>query len=81
MTQLQRDTFRAVAIAQRGGQWYRAQGSGERVTLASLFRHGLLARRARRIGASASDNAYEYKLSMQAAAELGIADLLSGETP
>jgi hypothetical protein len=42
-------------------KWYRARGSGERVTLASLWRQSFLDRRTRRVGKSSADNAYEYR--------------------
>ena len=44
-------------------RWYRATSSGERVTLASLFRRGIVERRAWRSGASTANNAYEYTLA------------------
>lgn len=40
--------------------WHRARSSGERVTLASLHRKGLLQRRARRGVEGDADAAYEY---------------------
>ena len=42
MTKLQRDVFLAVATHHARGQWYRAASSGQRVTLASLSRAGVL---------------------------------------
>ena len=43
--------------------WYRARTSGERVTLAALWRGGVLERRARRGTSGASDAAHEYRPS------------------
>ena len=42
-------------------RWYRAQGSGERVTLASLYRKGRLTRRAWRGREGEPDAAHEYR--------------------
>jgi hypothetical protein len=64
LTKLQRHVFRKVADVHRQGLWYRAEGNGERVTLASLFRAGLLARRAWRGIEGTSDAAHEYRLSI-----------------
>lgn len=69
LTQLQREVLLAVARNCRAGFWYRAQSSGQRVTLASLHRKGLLTRRVRRKGANSADNAYEYRLSEAVRAE------------
>lgn len=41
--------------------WFRARSNGERVTLASLSRHGFLECRLRRAGKNSADNAYEYR--------------------
>lgn len=43
------------------GGWYRAESSGERVTLASLWRHGSLERQAWRGVEGKADAAHEYK--------------------
>lgn len=66
MTKLQRHVFRVVAWYHVRGYWYRAATSGERVTLASLFRAGALARRAWRGNEGEADSAYEYRLSIVA---------------
>lgn len=63
MTQRQQETFRRVLRSTLGGTWYRASGSGERVTLASLFRAGALSRRAWRGNEGAPDAAHEYRVS------------------
>jgi hypothetical protein len=63
MTSLQRLTLSRVHTATYAKRWYRASSSGERVTLASLFKHGALERRAWRTGKSVADNAYEYTLA------------------
>jgi len=43
--------------------WYRAADSGQRVTLASLWRHGVLERRAWRGVEGEADAAHEYRPS------------------
>ncbi len=64
MTTLQRDAARKVIAAWvNERRFYRATRSGERVTLASLYRAGLLARRARRGNDGEPDAAYEYRPS------------------
>lgn len=63
LSPVQRSVLAAVHRAHENGQWFRARTSGERVTLASLYRHGLLTRYAWRTGKSSADDAYEYKLS------------------
>jgi hypothetical protein len=70
LTKLQRYVFGKVAGHHRKGLWYRAEGNGERVTLASLFRAGLLARRAWRGNEGEADAAHEYRLSTVVAHEL-----------
>lgn len=66
MTKLQRHVFRVVAAHHLRGFWYRAAGSGERVTLASLYRAGVLTRRAWRGKDGEADAAYEYRLASAA---------------
>lgn len=63
MTFLQRRSLvRCLAVMHAGADsWYRAASSGERVTLASLYRKGLLVRRAWRGHAGEADAAYEYR--------------------
>ena len=65
LTDSQRDTLRYVVreTQSRDDKWARARGSGERVTLASLYRRGLLDRRAWRGNDGDADAAYEYQLS------------------
>jgi len=63
LSQLQRQVLGAVVAQHRRGLWYRAASSGERVTLASLFRAGVLARRAWRGKEGEADAAHEYRLS------------------
>ena len=66
-----------LAVARKAPAWYRAgdsgQGSsgGERVTLASLHRAGLVKRRVHRAGKSKADNAHEYALTDELADKLG----------
>jgi hypothetical protein len=66
LTKLQRYVFGVVAAHHLRDLWYRAASSGERVTLASLFRAGVLARRAWRGKDGEADAAYEYRLSLEA---------------
>lgn len=62
MTDLQRAAVRDVWISHRKGRWYRASGSGQRVTLASLSRPGILERRAYRGKEGEASAAFEYQL-------------------
>lgn len=66
LTKLQRRLLGVVAAHHLRGLWYRAASSGERVTLASLFRAGALARRAWRGNEGEADAAYEYRLTIVA---------------
>lgn len=88
VTERQRAVLRAVALKAPG--WYRAgesgQGSsgGERVTLASLHRAGLVKRRVWRKGKSAADNAHEYAITDAVADHLArprVPDEPTQETP
>lgn len=45
----------------RKGEWYRANGNGQRVTLSSLYRRGYLERRAWRGREGEADAAHEYR--------------------
>lgn len=62
LTDLQKETLVRV-LACEG--WYRASSSGERVTLASLYRKGILQRRARRGAEGDANAAYEYRYEVQ----------------
>ena len=66
MTKLQRYVFGVVSAHHLRNLWYRAASSGERVTLASLYRAGVLARRAWRGNDGEADAAYEYRLAKEA---------------
>ena len=66
MTKLQRYVFGVVSAHHLRGLWYRAAHSGERVTLASLYRAGVLTRRAWRGNEGEADAAYEYRLTQEA---------------
>ena len=66
MTKLQRYVFGVVSAHHLRDLWYRAASSGERVTLASLYRAGVLTRRARRGNEGEADAAYEYRLTQEA---------------
>lgn len=62
MTSLQREVALKVHSAWRDERrWWRAEGNGQRVTLASLYRAGVLARRAWRGADGDADAAYEYR--------------------
>lgn len=63
LTLNQRAVLEKVVRANLLGQRYRAAGSGERVTLASLYRHGLLVRWAWRGQEGEEGAAHEYALS------------------
>jgi len=65
LTNPQRETLRYVARETQSStdKWARARHNGERVTLASLYRRGLLDRRAWRGNDGDADAAYEYRLS------------------
>ena len=63
LSEVQRQVLAAVLRAHETGHWYRAARSGERVTLASLYRRGLLVRRAWRVGKCSADSANEYRCS------------------
>lgn len=65
-TKLQRYVLGVVFAHHRRGLWYRAAGNGQRVTLASLFRAGMLSRRAWRGKEGEPDAAHEYRLSLDA---------------
>jgi hypothetical protein len=54
----------------RCGGWYRAATSGERVTLASLYRKGILERQAWRGNEGDSNTAHEYKVSFVVRSQL-----------
>lgn len=66
MTKLQRYMFGVVSAHHLRDLWYRAARSGERVTLASLYRAGVLKRRAWRGNEGEADAAYEYRLAQEA---------------
>jgi hypothetical protein len=63
-TALERQVLHTVFTHTRNGGWYRAEGNGQRVTLASLFRKGALSRRAWRGVEGEADAAHEYRLSV-----------------
>ncbi len=75
MTKLQLHVLGVVAAHHLRGRWYRAASSGERVTLASLYRAGALKRRAWRGNEGEADAAYEYRLTPDA--ELALRQALS----
>jgi hypothetical protein len=66
VTKLQRYVFGVVAAHHLRDLWYRAASSGERVTLASLYRAGVLTRRAWRGNEGEADAAHEYRLTQEA---------------
>jgi hypothetical protein len=63
LSKTQEDVLRLVHRTHEKGGWYRAQRNGQRVTLASLYRKGLLQRRVWRESANSADNAHEYRCS------------------
>lgn len=65
---------RIVALAVRAAHpaWYRAADQGERVTLASLYRHDVLERQARRGTEGAANAAYEYRFTERTCKSLGL---------
>ncbi len=71
LTERQKFVFAKVAKADLKGERYRAADSGERVTLASLYRgHALLVRWAWRGVEGERDAAYEYSLHPKVKEEL-----------
>ncbi len=75
MTPRMREVFRDVALANRNGMWYRAAHRGQRCTLAYLFRHGAIVRRAWRGKEGDAAAAHEYAVAPDNAALLGIGAL------
>lgn len=61
LSPLQKTVLVAVCRVHLQGAWYRAASSGERVTLSSLHRQGLLVRHAWRGREGHPDCAYEYQ--------------------
>lgn len=72
LTSTQKQVFAKVVAATARDEWYRADGSGERVTLASLYRYGLLARQAWRGVEGQADAAHEYKASERVLSALAL---------
>ena len=62
MTPRMKEVYRTVFAATHKGGWYRAAHPGQRVTLACLFRHGALERRAWRGVTGEADAAHEYQV-------------------
>lgn len=74
MTERQQFVLRRVIAAhRRGGKWYRAASSGERVTLASLFHRQALDRRIWR--GKNRDAAHEYQVGPHIRLQLGLQEL------
>jgi hypothetical protein len=71
VTNLQREVTRKVIESWRRLKHYRAARNGERVTLASLYRTGVLVRRCWRGRDGEADAAYEYRPSNDLLVELG----------
>jgi hypothetical protein len=63
LSQCQRLTLAWVACERTAGRWARARRPGERVTLASLYRLGLLERRAWRGVEGDAGAAHEYNFA------------------
>lgn len=70
MTTRQKETVRAVR--QVHPRWYRAAHSGQRVTLASLWRAGILERRAWRGVEGDAAAAHEYRLGAEVRRHAGL---------
>jgi hypothetical protein len=68
VTELQKLVAGKVAAATMRGEWYRAESSGQRVTLASLLRAGVVVRRVWRGRTGSANAAHEYQLSEAALA-------------
>jgi len=79
VTKLQRHVLGVVSAYHLRGLWYRSASSGERVTLASLYRAGALKRRAWRGNEGEADAAHEYRLTPEA--ELALKQALSSSAP
>ncbi len=62
LTPLMCEVLLKVRDASREKRWWRAEGQGQRVTLASLHSHGLLERRAWRGKEGERDAAHEYRV-------------------
>jgi hypothetical protein len=69
VTELQKLVAGKVAAATFRAVWYRSESSGERVTLASLLRAGVVVRRVWRGKTGSANAVYEYQLSDKALAE------------
>jgi hypothetical protein len=78
VTKLQRSVLGVVSAHHLRGLWYRAASSGERVTLASLYRAGVLRRRVWRGNEGEADAAYGYQLTPEA--EQALRQALSSTT-
>lgn len=63
MTDRQVLVLENVLYATRRGRWYRAAGQGERVTLAFLYRRGVLVRRVHRGQEGGANAAHEYQVA------------------
>lgn len=61
MTKRQKEVLREVL--RQHPNWYRADGNGERITLASLYRAEFLERRAWRGQEGEPDAAHEYRVA------------------
>jgi hypothetical protein len=79
VTKIQRHVLKIVAWHHLRNLWYRAATSGERVTLASLYRAGALTRRAWRGNEGEADAAHEYRLA--SVAEQALKQTLSSGDP
>lgn len=66
MTELQRKVACKVGAATVRDEWYRAESSGERITLASLLRAGVVVRRVWRGRTRDTNAAHEYQLASAA---------------
>lgn len=60
VTPRMREVLARVVRSHRGGRWFRAEHRGQRVTLAYLYKHGAIVRRAWRGVEGDPDAAHEY---------------------
>jgi hypothetical protein len=70
VTDLQRKVACKVGAATMRNEWYRAESSGERITLASLLRAGVVVRQVWRARTRDTNAAHEYQLAAAVIAAL-----------
>jgi len=80
LTDLERAALGRAFAATRQQRWYRSSIQDERVTLAALYRKGLLERRAWRGFEGAADAAHEYMVAVAVQQELQRKSVLAATT-